>query len=94
MRELSRTGRGARASDQQGQSGGIVNPKKLTPEQSLEICAQCHIGFSYHADPLPKDLLVSSQVPALRSPSASSKAARLSHARAATIPIAMRLARR
>jgi len=50
-----------------GQAGmGIVNPKKLTADESMEICAQCHIGFSVHADPLPQDLLVSSQVPALR----------------------------
>ena len=47
-------------------AGGIINPKKLTSEQSLEICAQCHTGFSYQSDPLPKELLVSSQVPALR----------------------------
>lgn len=45
---------------------GIINPRKLTSEQSLEICAQCHNGFSYQSDPLPKELLVSSQVPALR----------------------------
>ena len=45
---------------------GIVNPKKLSAERSLEICAQCHSGFSYRSDPLPKELLVSSQVPALR----------------------------
>jgi tetratricopeptide (TPR) repeat protein len=45
---------------------GIVDPKKLTAEKSLEICAQCHSGFSYRSDPLPKELLVSSQVPALR----------------------------
>jgi predicted CXXCH cytochrome family protein len=50
-----------------GNTGGIVNPRKLKPDESVEICAQCHIGFSYHADPLPRDLLVSSQVPALRS---------------------------
>ena len=45
---------------------GIINPKKLTAERSLEICAQCHNGFSYQSDPLPNELLVSSQVPALR----------------------------
>jgi len=49
-----------------GKTTGIVNPKKLTPDESLEICAQCHVGFSFHSDPLPKELLVSSQVPALR----------------------------
>lgn len=51
----------------QGKTKGIVNPKKLTADESLEICAQCHAGFSFHADPLPKELLVSSQVPAMRS---------------------------
>ncbi len=51
----------------QGKTGtGIINPKKLTAEQSMEVCAPCHSGLSYHADPLPKELLVSSQVPALR----------------------------
>jgi predicted CXXCH cytochrome family protein len=51
----------------EGKTGtGIVNPKKLTADQSLEVCAPCHSGFSYRADPLPKELLVSSQVPALR----------------------------
>lgn len=50
-----------------GKVTGIVNPRKLTADESLEICAQCHIGFSFQSDPLPKDLLVSSQVPALRS---------------------------
>ena len=51
----------------QGKTGtGIINPRKLTADQSLEVCAPCHGGFSYQADPLPKELLVSSQVPALR----------------------------
>lgn len=45
---------------------GIVNPKVLTGEQSLETCAPCHTGFSYQADPLPNELLVSNQVNALR----------------------------
>ncbi len=51
----------------QGKTTGIVNPKKLSADESLEICAQCHVGFSFHSDPLPKELLVSSQVPAMRS---------------------------
>jgi predicted CXXCH cytochrome family protein len=55
----------------QGKPGtGIVNPKKLAADrgvdQSMEPCAQCHIGFSDRSDPLPKELLVSSQVVALR----------------------------
>lgn len=43
-------------------------PEKLTPAKSIEVCAQCHTGLSAvnHADPIPGDLLVSSQVPALR----------------------------
>jgi predicted CXXCH cytochrome family protein len=45
---------------------GILNPKKLTAERALAVCAPCHSGFSYRADPLPKEVLVSSQVPALR----------------------------
>jgi len=50
-----------------GQPGtSIVNPKKLAANASLEPCAQCHIGFSERSDPLPKELLVSSQVVALR----------------------------
>lgn len=43
-------------------------PKKLTRKNSMAVCAQCHTGVSSttHADPLPEDVLVSSQVPALR----------------------------
>ena len=50
----------------QGKPGGIVNPKKLGPDARLELCARCHIGFSERSDPLPKELLVSSQAVALR----------------------------
>jgi predicted CXXCH cytochrome family protein len=50
----------------QGKPGGIVNPKKLAADRRLEPCAGCHNGFSERSDPLPKDLLVSSQVTALR----------------------------
>lgn len=50
----------------QGKPGGIVNPKKLAADQRLDLCAQCHIGFSERSDPLPKELLVSSQAVALR----------------------------
>ncbi len=45
---------------------GIVNPKRLSPDQQLDVCAKCHIGFTYFADPLPNDVLVSNQVTALR----------------------------
>jgi len=46
----------------------VVKPRSLKGTSSLEICAQCHSGFkaTAHADPVPEDLLVSSQVPALR----------------------------
>ncbi len=46
----------------------IVRPKSLHGNASLAVCAQCHSGFKpgSHADPLPEDLLISSQVPALR----------------------------
>jgi predicted CXXCH cytochrome family protein len=51
----------------QGKTGiGIINPKKLPADRSLETCAQCHAGFSERSDPLPEELLVSSQVTALR----------------------------
>jgi predicted CXXCH cytochrome family protein len=44
-----------------------VRPASLAGPKSIEICAQCHTGLSNinHADPMPGDLLVSSQVPAL-----------------------------
>ncbi|MGA7412576.1 MAG: tetratricopeptide repeat protein [Bryobacteraceae bacterium] len=46
----------------------IVKPKRLKGNVSIEVCAQCHSGFKprAHSDPIPEDLLVSSQVPALR----------------------------
>jgi predicted CXXCH cytochrome family protein len=51
----------------QGKPGtGMADPKKLAAVGSLEPCARCHIGFSERSDPLPKELLVSSQVVALR----------------------------
>lgn len=45
-----------------------VLPEALNRKTSMTICAQCHTGLSTatHADPLPEDVLVSSQVPALR----------------------------
>lgn len=43
-------------------------PETLTGIKAMAICAQCHTGLSSvnHSDPFPGDLLVSSQVPALR----------------------------
>ncbi len=48
--------------------GQIVKPKNLKDNASIEVCARCHSGFKpgAHSDPMPEDLLVSSQVPALR----------------------------
>lgn len=43
----------------------LVTPKKLAGSETLAVCAQCHTGLSEQSDPLPDDLLVSSQVPAL-----------------------------
>ncbi len=47
-------------------SMGIINPRKLSPDQSIEICAQCHAGFGRHIDAAPDDLLIANQVQALR----------------------------
>ncbi|MBV8894878.1 MAG: peptidylprolyl isomerase [Acidobacteriaceae bacterium] len=44
-----------------------IRAESITGAKSIEICAQCHTGLNNfnHADPVPGDLLVSSQVPAL-----------------------------
>jgi tetratricopeptide (TPR) repeat protein len=55
----------AQAVNRADRLANIVNPSKLTSEQAMEVCAQCHTGFNYLADPLPDDLLISSQVTAL-----------------------------
>ncbi len=52
-------------------SGGThpsVRPEHLEGTKIMEVCAQCHNGLStaIHSDPMPEDVLVSSQVPALR----------------------------
>ena len=46
----------------------MVKPESLHGTKGMEVCAQCHSGLTTagHSDPLPEDLLVSSQVPALR----------------------------
>ena len=46
---------------------GIVNPKRLSPEDSIDVCARCHIGLGRLSDPSTDDLLVANQVLALRS---------------------------
>ena len=43
----------------------IVTPRKLNRANSITVCAQCHTGLSDRSDPIPDDLLVSNQVPAL-----------------------------
>lgn len=59
---------GAHVNSMQGPNRPPVIPENLTPAKAMAVCAQCHTGLSSvnHADPLPGDLLVSSQVPALR----------------------------
>jgi predicted CXXCH cytochrome family protein len=51
----------------QGKPGaGVVNPGKLPVDQRLDTCARCHLGFVDRSDPLPKEMLISSQVSAMR----------------------------
>ncbi len=45
---------------------GIINPNRLNNAKKLEICAGCHSGFTPMSDPFPNDLLISTQVIALR----------------------------
>lgn len=45
---------------------GIVNPARLSADQQLDLCNRCHSGFKKQADSTPDELLVSSQVAALR----------------------------
>ncbi|MBI3667002.1 MAG: tetratricopeptide repeat protein [Acidobacteria bacterium] len=47
-------------------SAGILDPRKLSNEKKIELCAQCHAGFSELVDPLPQDVLISNQATALR----------------------------
>jgi Flp pilus assembly protein TadD len=46
---------------------GIVNPKRLSAEESIAVCARCHVGLSRFSDPSPDDLLVANQVRAVQS---------------------------
>jgi tetratricopeptide (TPR) repeat protein len=59
---------GAHVDSMQAPNRPPVVPDALAPAKAMAACAQCHTGLSSvnHADPLPGDLLVSSQVPALR----------------------------
>jgi tetratricopeptide (TPR) repeat protein len=45
----------------------IVNPRRLTNEESIAVCAQCHVGLTNFSDPTPQDLLVANQVRAVTS---------------------------
>lgn len=42
-----------------------IAPKPLKGADGMKVCAQCHTGLSNPSDPVPDDLLVSNQVPAL-----------------------------
>src|SRR5579875_2727707 len=55
----------AHVDSMQGASRQPVVPEHLAGVKSIAVCAQCHTGLSSasHSDPLPGDLLVSSQVP-------------------------------
>jgi tetratricopeptide (TPR) repeat protein len=44
---------------------GIVNPGRLKAEESIAVCAQCHVGLGNPSDPSPEDLLVANQAPAM-----------------------------
>ncbi|HWF45725.1 MAG TPA: tetratricopeptide repeat protein, partial [Bryobacteraceae bacterium] len=55
------------AAGQGNPRAGIVNPARLTTEQSIAICAQCHVGLARFSDPAPSDLLVANQVRAIES---------------------------
>jgi tetratricopeptide (TPR) repeat protein len=46
---------------------GIINPKRLSTEDSIGVCARCHVGLARFSDPSPDDLLVANQVRAIRS---------------------------
>ena len=46
---------------------GIINPKRLSAEDSMAICARCHVGLARFSDPSPDDLLVANQVRAIQS---------------------------
>jgi Flp pilus assembly protein TadD len=45
---------------------GIVNPKRLSTEENIAVCAKCHVGLEKFSDPSPDDLLVANQVRAIQ----------------------------
>jgi tetratricopeptide (TPR) repeat protein len=44
---------------------GVINPKRLTNEESIAVCARCHVGLARFADPSPDDLLIANQATAI-----------------------------
>ncbi len=46
---------------------GIRNPARLSNEDSMQVCAQCHVGLTKFSDPSPDDLLIANQVRAIQS---------------------------
>ena len=46
---------------------GIINPKRLSTEASIGVCARCHVGLTRFSDPSPDDLLIANQVRAIKS---------------------------
>ncbi len=46
---------------------GIINPKRLSAEDSIALCARCHVGLARFSDPSPDDLLVANQALAIKS---------------------------
>jgi tetratricopeptide (TPR) repeat protein len=45
---------------------GIINPKKLSNDESINVCARCHVGLTKFSDPSPDDLLIANQVRAIK----------------------------
>ncbi len=56
------------SSEGSGKAPKPIFPEHLAGARIMEACVQCHQGISTvtHSDPMPEDVLVSSQVPALR----------------------------
>ncbi len=46
---------------------GVINPRRLSNEESIAICARCHVGLTKFSDPSADDLLVANQVRAIQS---------------------------
>jgi tetratricopeptide (TPR) repeat protein len=46
---------------------GIINPRRMAVDESIGVCARCHVGLTKFADPSASDLLIANQVTALKS---------------------------